>query len=195
MSLITANRISYTINNKKLFHNLSFTIDAGSALHIKGGNGSGKSTLLRILLGITTPSKGKIELLKPNTKITYLGHKNAIKNYLTPIENLKLIFHQSSLESALDWFQRLGLSRVQDEISANLSFGQQKKLALIRVLAAPADLIVLDEPFVGLDDSSKNLLNKYLQESILKGSSLALTSHIRPEITSKELMLENFSND
>ena len=195
MSLITANRISYTINNKKLFHNLSFTIDAGSALHIKGGNGSGKSTLLRILLGITTPSKGKIELLKPNIKITYLGHKNAIKNYLTPIENLKLIFHQSSLESALDWFQRLGLSRVQDEISANLSFGQQKKLALIRVLAAPADLIVLDEPFVGLDDSSRNLLNKYLQESILKGSSLALTSHIRPEITSKELMLENFSND
>ena len=67
MSLIAANRISYTINNKKLFHNLSFTIDAGSALHIKGGNGSGKSTLLRILLGITTPSKGKIELLKPNT--------------------------------------------------------------------------------------------------------------------------------
>ena len=195
MSLIAANRISYTINNKKLFHNLSFAIDAGSALHIKGGNGSGKSTLLRILLGITTPSKGKIELLKPNTKITYLGHKNAIKNYLTPIENLKLIFHQSSLESALDWFQRLGLSRVQDEISANLSFGQQKKLALIRVLAAPADLIVLDEPFVGLDDSSRNLLNKYLQESILKGSSLALTSHIRPEITSKELMLENFSND
>tara|TARA_B100000953_G_scaffold147496_1_gene122132 strand:+ start:1065 stop:1652 length:588 start_codon:yes stop_codon:yes gene_type:complete len=195
MSLIAANRISYTINNKKLFHNLSFTIDAGSALHIKGGNGSGKSTLLRILLGITTPSKGKIELLKPNTKITYLGHKNAIKNYLTPIENLKLIFHQSSLESALDWFQRLGLSRVQDEISANLSFGQQKKLALIRVLAAPADLIVLDEPFVGLDDSSRNLLNKYLQESISKGSSLALTSHIRPEIISKELMLENFSND
>ena len=195
MSLIAANRISYTINNKKLFHNLSFTIDAGSALHIKGGNGSGKSTLLRILLGITTPSKGKIELLKPNIKITYLGHKNAIKNYLTPIENLKLIFHQSSLESALDWFQRLGLSRVQDEISANLSFGQQKKLALIRVLAAPADLIVLDEPFVGLDDSSRNLLNKYLQESISTGSSLALTSHIRPEIISKELMLENFSND
>jgi len=195
MSLIAANRISYTINNKKLFHNLSFTIDVGSALHIKGGNGSGKSTLLRILLGITTPSKGKIELLKPNTKITYLGHKNAIKNYLTPIENLKLIFHQSNLESALDWFQRLGLSRVQDEISANLSFGQQKKLALIRVLAAPADLIVLDEPFVGLDDSSRNLLNKYLQESISTGSSLALTSHIRPEIISKELMLENFSND
>ena len=195
MSLIAANRISYTINNKKLFHNLSFAIDAGSALHIKGGNGSGKSTLLRILLGITAPSKGTIELLKPNTKITYLGHKNAIKNYLTPIENLKLIFHQSSLESALDWFQRLGLSRVQDEISANLSFGQQKKLALIRVLAVPADLIVLDEPFVGLDDSSRNLLNKYLQESISKGSSLALTSHIRPEITSKELMLENFSND
>ena len=195
MSLITANRISYTINNKKLFHNLSFTIDAGSALHIKGGNGSGKSTLLRILLGITTPSKGKIELLKPNIKITYLGHKNAIKNYLTPIENLKLIFHQSNLESALDWFQRLGLSRVQDEISANLSFGQQKKLALIRVLAAPADLIVLDEPFVGLDDSSRNLLNEYLQESISTGSSLVLTSHIRPEIISKELMLENFSND
>ena len=61
MKLFLAKNITYSINENKLFHNLSFSVNAAECLHIKGGNGSGKSTLLRIILGITPPSKGLVE--------------------------------------------------------------------------------------------------------------------------------------
>jgi len=194
MQLITANNLGYSINDKRLFHNLTFSLESGSALHIKGGNGSGKSTLIRILLGLTAASKGNIDFGKPNLSISYLGHKNAIKTYLTPMQNLELIFKPAIFPLAVDWMHSLGLTQVQDEMTANLSFGQQKKLALIRVLANPADLIILDEPFVGLDHSSRNLLSNFLQEQLALGISLILTSHIDPGLNCIELMLSEDTN-
>jgi heme exporter protein A len=189
MKLFSAQNITYSINENKLFHNLSFEINSGEGLHIKGGNGSGKSTLLRIILGITSPSKGLIQLYDQDLKISYLGHKNAIKNYLTPIENLDLLFSGDELNLALEWLNKFGLSHVQDELTASLSFGQQKKLALIRVLAQSSDLLVLDEPFVGLDQTTADELNSFLAQKISQGMGLILTSHITPMIDCKVLDL------
>tara|TARA_X000000368_G_scaffold6379_1_gene4939 strand:- start:8247 stop:8840 length:594 start_codon:yes stop_codon:yes gene_type:complete len=182
MKLFSAQNITYSINENKLFHNLSFEINSGEGLHIKGGNGSGKSTLLRIILGITSPSKGLIQSYDQDLKISYLGHKNAIKNYLTPIENLKLLFSGEDLNVAFEWLKKFGLSHVQDELTASLSFGQQKKLALIRVLAQSSDLLILDEPFVGLDQATADQLNSFLAKKISQDVGLILTSHITPMI-------------
>jgi len=189
MKLLSAQNITHSINDAKLFHNLSFDINSAEALHIRGGNGSGKSTLLRIILGITTPSKGLVELIKPDLKISYLGHKNAVKSYLTPLENLELLFHDAELKHALKWLGRFGLANVQDELTANLSFGQQKKLALIRVMAQSSELIVLDEPFVGLDQATADQLKNFLAKKLSEGVGLILTSHIDPMIDCKELDL------
>jgi len=189
MKLFSAQNITYSINENKLFHNLSFEINSAEGLHIKGGNGSGKSTLLRIILGITSPSKGSIESCNQNLKIAYLGHKNAIKNYLTPTQNLELLFNDVELKLAFKWLHKFGLSHVQDELAANLSFGQQKKLALIRVLAKSSELIVLDEPFVGLDQVAADQLNNFLIEKLSEGVGLVLTSHIKPMIECKVLHL------
>ena len=182
MKLFSAQNITYSINENKLFHNLSFEINSGEGLHIKGGNGSGKSTLLRIILGITSPSKGLIQSYDQDLKISYLGHKNAIKNYLTPIENLELLFSGDDLNVAFEWLKKFGLSHVQDELTASLSFGQQKKLALIRVLAQSSDLLILDEPFVGLDQATADQLNSFLAQKISQDVGLILTSHITPMI-------------
>ena len=182
MKLFSAQNITYSINENKLFHNLSFEVNSGEGLHIKGGNGSGKSTLLRIILGITSPSKGLIQSFDQDLKISYLGHKNAIKNYLTPIENLKLLFSGEDLNVAFEWLKKFGLSHVQDELTASLSFGQQKKLALIRVLAQSSDLLILDEPFVGLDQATADQLNSFLAKKISQDVGLILTSHITPMI-------------
>ena len=190
MQLISAQNISYSINEKKLFHNLSFNVNTGEGLHIKGSNGSGKSTLLRIILGITLPSKGKIDFCNEDLLISYLGHKNAIKSYLSPIQNLELIFNQSGRALAYEWLHKLGLKNVQDELTGNLSFGQQKKLALIRVLASSPKMIVLDEPFVGLDYATNNLLNNFLAEKLREGMSIIFTSHIQPTFESKTLEIE-----
>jgi heme exporter protein A len=189
MKLFSAQNITYSINENKLFHNLSFEINSGEGLHIKGGNGSGKSTLLRIILGVTSPSKGLIQSYDQDLKISYLGHKNAIKNYLTPIENLDLLFSGDELNLALEWLNKFGLSHVQDELTASLSFGQQKKLALIRVLAQSSDLLVLDEPFVGLDQATADQLNSFLAQKISQGVGLILTSHITPMIDCEVLDL------
>ncbi|MDA9141177.1 heme ABC exporter ATP-binding protein CcmA, partial [Gammaproteobacteria bacterium] len=172
MKLFSAQNIAYSINENKLFHNLSFEINSGEGLHIKGGNGSGKSTLLRIILGITSPSKGSIQSYETDLKISYLGHKNAIKSYLTPNENLELLFNGVELNHAFEWLNKFGLSHVQDELTASLSFGQQKKLALIRVLAQSPDLLVLDEPFVGLDQATADQLNSFLAQKISQGGGL-----------------------
>jgi heme exporter protein A len=189
MKLVSAQDISHSINEKKLFHNLSFEVNSEDGLHIKGGNGSGKSTLLRIILGITSPSKGSITYSNEDLDISYLGHKNAIKNYLTPIQNLELLFNNSKLTNAFKWLHKLGLTDVQDELAANLSFGQHKKLALIRVLAESPQMIVLDEPFVGLDQTTADLLNNFLVEKQSEGVCLILTSHIQPIIECKVLDL------
>ena len=190
MQLISAQNISYSINEKKLFHNLSFNVNTGEGLYVKGSNGSGKSTLLRIILGITLPSKGKIDFCNEDLTISYLGHKNAIKSYLSPIQNLELIFNQSGRALAYEWLHKLGLKNVQDELTGNLSFGQQKKLALIRVLASSPKMIVLDEPFVGLDYATNNLLNNFLAEKLREGMSIIFTSHIQPTFESKTLEIE-----
>ena len=190
MKLISAQNISYKINEKMLFHNLSLEVNSGEGLHIKGGNGSGKSTLIKILLGITSLSKGLIEYTNQDLKISYLGHKNAIKNYLTPAQNLKLLFDDVSLTNAFEWLEKLDLYQVQDELTANLSFGQQKKLALIRVLAQSSELIVLDEPFVGLDKAASEILNSFSLKKLSEGTGLILTSHIQPSVECQVVELD-----
>jgi len=195
MQLITASNLGYSINENRLFHNLTFSLETGCGLHIKGGNGSGKSTLIRILMGLTSPSKGEVVFSKPSLNISYLGHKNAIKQYLTPLQNLELIFSPSDLGDAMTWMQAFGLTKVQDEMTATLSFGQQKKLALIRVLGKPSDLIILDEPFVGLDDLSRDLVSQFLCSRLVDGTSLVLTSHIDPSIPCVELILSDQTDD
>jgi ABC-type transport system involved in cytochrome c biogenesis ATPase subunit len=146
--------------------------------------------LLRIILGITEPSKGLIERCKDDLKISYLGHKNAIKTYLTPIENLELLFNDVEMKLAYEWLHKFNLSHVQDELTASLSFGQQKKLALIRVLAKSPELIVLDEPFVGLDQITADQLNHFLDKKLSEGAGLIFTSHINPMIDCRVLDLE-----
>ena len=189
MKLISAQNISYKINEKKLFHNLSFEVFSGEGLHIKGGNGSGKSTLLKILLGMTSITKGSVNYTNQDLKISYLGHKNAIKHYLTPSQNLQLLFDDANLIDAFEWLEKLDLYQMQDELTANLSFGQQKKLALIRVLAQAPELIVLDEPFVGLDHAASDLLNNFFIQKISEGTGIILTSHIQPSVECQVIVL------
>ena len=184
-SLIVAQNIGYKINENKLFHNISFDIKHGEALHIKGRNGSGKSTLIRIILGITEPVKGTLEN-KSTKEICYLGHKNALKTYLTLDDNINLmqLGNSEMLKSYLD---KLELNKYRDVTVSNLSFGQQKKLALLRVFLNNSDLIILDEPFVGLDDGAHTVLTSFLNNELDQNKSLVFTSHIPCNINSKVL--------
>ena len=185
--LIVAENISYKINENKLFHNLSFDVSEGEALHICGDNGSGKSTLIRIILGITKQTKGNI---KNNSVqgITYLGHKNASKNYLTLEDNI-LLMELNGNKELNKYIEILNLRKYMDVIAANLSFGQQKKLALLRIFLNNSDLIVLDEPFVGLDIETQDILSEFLNSQLKISKTIIFTSHIPCCIESKTLTI------
>ena len=184
-SLIVAQNIGYKINENKLFHNISFDIKHGEALHIKGRNGSGKSTLIRIILGITEPVKGTLEN-KSTKEICYLGHKNALKTYLTLDDNINLM-QLTNCDMLKSYLDKLELNKYRDVTVSNLSFGQQKKLALLRVFLNNSDLIILDEPFVGLDDGALSILTSFLNNELDKNKSVVFTSHIPCNINSKIL--------
>jgi len=184
-SLIVAQNIGYKINENNLFHNISFDIKHGEALHIKGRNGSGKSTLIRIILGITEPVKGTLEN-KSTKEICYLGHKNALKTYLTLDDNINLM-QLTNCDMLKSYLDKLELNKYRDVTVSNLSFGQQKKLALLRVFLNNSDLIILDEPFVGLDDGAHTVLTSFLNNELDKNKSLVFTSHIPCNINSKIL--------
>ena len=183
--LIVAQNIGYKINENKLFHNISFDIKHGEALHIKGRNGSGKSTLIRIILGITEPVKGTLDN-KSTKEICYLGHKNALKTYLTLDDNINLM-QLTNCDMLKSYLDKLELNKYRDVTVSNLSFGQQKKLALLRVFLNNSDLIILDEPFVGLDDGAYTVLTSFLNNELDKNKSLVFTSHIPCNINSKIL--------
>ena len=149
MKLIEAKNISYKINDRNILNNISFVIDFGELVKISGDNGSGKTTLLKIIIGLTKQTKG--ELINHNDdKVCFLGHKNNLKNYLSIRENLMI--QGLKLDSFnLGLLEKFNLRRHIDNSVGTLSFGQQKKLSLIKVLNSDENILILDEPFVGLD--------------------------------------------
>ena len=183
-TLIQAENIAFKINGNKLFHNLSFALEKGEALQIVGSNGSGKSTLIRIILGITKQTKGNVNY-KNNINV---GHKNALKSYLSVYDNLMLqeLNNHKELNILLE---RLELKNFLDVTVGNLSYGQQKKLAMLRVFLNESNLIILDEPFVGLDSKAFDIVQDFLIKEINSGKSLIFTSHIDCNIESKKLNL------
>lgn len=188
MVSVIAENISYKVNENKLFHNLSFSLNNGESLHIKGPNGSGKSTLIRIILGITNPTKGLISV-NSTKDICYLGHKNALKNYLSLDDNI-LLMEFDNHPCLKKYIEILDLKRYLDVNVANLSYGQQKKLGLLRLFLNSSDLIILDEPLVGLDKETQIILTDFLTDQLKENKTLIFTSHIGCDIDSKTLLLK-----
>jgi len=188
-----------------LFKDLSFTLSDGELLHLKGANGAGKTTLLRALSGLLQPLEGDISLdgrslfkyrEDYHAQITYLGHLNGIKGDLTTYENIQLhadlngiSIRQSDVDEAL---QALGLLSRADLPVKVLSQGQQKRVALARLLVMKRRLWLLDEPFVALDVKAVEWLQRIIGEQLRKNAMVVMTTHQEVSIdanSKRELVL------
>lgn len=173
-----------------LFQDLNFSLSDGELLHLKGANGTGKTTLLRALSGLLRPVEGDILLDQRSlfkhrdeyfAQITYLGHLNGIKGDLTTYENIQLhadlngiAISQSEVDNAL---QALGLlSRAELPVKV-LSQGQQKRVALARLLVMKRRLWLLDEPFVALDVKAVDWLQQIIGNQLKNNAMVVLTTH------------------
>lgn len=178
-------------DDRVLFENLDFQINAGEALVLEGRNGSGKTSLLRILCGIRLPESGEIywdgvDIFKLGPEfrehMAYLGHKDGHKPDLTPMENLRIAQglgkskDDITLEEALD---QVGLYGFEDVLTRNMSAGQQRRLAIARLLVTDAKLWILDEPFTSLDRAAIEHMERLFEAHLERGGMAAMTTHHR----------------
>ena len=175
-------------DDRTLFSNLEFTLEAGQALILEGRNGSGKTSLLRILCGIRLPDAGSVRWCGTDIgrlgadyheHTAYVGHRDGVKLDLTPLENLAMARALGkpagrTLEAALDKVDLYGFEQV---LTRNLSAGQQRRLALARLLVTDTILWILDEPFTSLDTHGIKVIEDLLDEHTARGGMLAVTSH------------------
>lgn len=197
--MLEARNLECTRGDHVLFSNLSFSLEAGELVHLRGSNGSGKTSLLRILCGLFMPTEGEVTWEKQNInelreeyfkELSYFGHLNAIKDELSGIENLKiagkLVGIEVSEDEIVDSLGKMGLQGREDLATKFLSQGQKRRVALARLLFSQTKLWILDEPFTALDVAAVDLLQGLISKHIEKGGLVILTTHQDVGITAED---------
>jgi heme exporter protein A len=167
--------LQFDYGEKPLLQNISFSLSAGSALHIKGANGAGKTTLLKLLAGLLYPTDGEI---KHQQHIAYVGHKAGVNMHLTPREHICFDLSPKSSDELIDVsLRRLKLFDLQYTPCGLLSAGQCRRVGLLQLINTNALLWLLDEPWVALDHESMDVLSDLLLAHVSVGGAVVFTSH------------------
>jgi heme ABC exporter ATP-binding subunit CcmA len=168
---------------------LDLTVGAGEFIALFGKNGAGKTTLLRILAGLSHPSSGKV-WIRPDAsnppryvrgRIGYLSHATSLYVDLTALENLRFYAQLMNLPadeaSLMRRIDQVGVAGRGGDPVRNYSRGMQQRLALARAFLHDPDILLLDEPFTGLDQAGSDFLKKYLMEAHSKGKTCMMAIH------------------
>lgn len=213
---LRAEGLALSRGERRLFSNLSFSLEAGGLLRLLGPNGSGKSSLLRGLLGLAPLAAGSLSCgtpprpLRPRALCAaalYQGHASGAKGELTALENLEL---SAALDGTVapgdagallrESLATVGLARQRDIETRRLSQGQRQRLALARFALAlhrpVRPLWLMDEPSAALDAEGSALLVRMLGEHLARGGAAIVATHlpVAPESGRvQELRLEAFA--
>lgn len=188
--MIRARGLGRRFGSKRVVRDLDLEVRAGELLLVTGPNGSGKSTFLALVAGLLAPTEGEVEVDLPRGRIGYLAHEPLVYKELTALENLDLygrLYHVPERRETIGaLLERFGLWEARHQRVGSFSRGMQQRLALCRVLLHGPDLLLLDEPYSGLDASARTLVDDVLAEAA--GSrTLVVASHepeqIRPLAT------------
>ncbi|EDP59184.1 cytochrome c biogenesis heme-transporting ATPase CcmA [Vibrio sp. AND4] len=177
-------------DDRVLFENLQFEIKPGELVQIEGRNGTGKTTLLRIVTGLGDREEGIIKWKGEEVEksrdvfhqdLLFLGHQTGVKRELTALENLRFYQsihnHRSSEEDIFSALAQVGLAGREDVPVAQLSAGQQRRVALARLWLSNQILWILDEPLTAIDKQGVKVLESLFARHADNGGIVVLTTH------------------
>lgn len=186
--ILELKNIEKSFGEKKVLTGVSLKAEGGKAFGLLGRNGAGKTTSIRILMDVFPANSG--EVLIDGKPINYneigIGYlpeerglypKKIIIDQLTYFAMLKGMSRKAAVQSIDYWLERLGMTEYRNKRLDTLSKGNQQKIQLITALAHDPDIVILDEPFSGLDPVNAMLLKDVVKEQIAKGKIVLFSSH------------------
>jgi heme exporter protein A len=181
--VIAARGLGRSFGSKRVLRDLDLDVAERDLLVVTGPNGSGKSTLLALCAGLLVPTRGELEVKAERGRIGYLAHEPLVYRELTALENLDLYGRLYRVPERRErvgmLLERYGLWEARRERVATFSRGMQQRLALCRTLLHEPDLLLLDEPYAGLDEEGAELLDAELRA--LTGTRTLLLATHEPE--------------
>ena len=188
--MLEATNLGCVRGDRRLFKGVNFSLTPGTFLQLQGPNGSGKTSLLRMICGLLAPAEGQILWQGADirslgedyfTSFSYIGHRNGLKEELTPIENLRIMCGlsgtQLSQQEATSVLGQIGLSGREHLPARLLSEGQRRRTALARLLTCETSLWVLDEVLTSLDSSAVRFVTSLIEKHLNKGGIAVVATH------------------
>ena len=186
--ILELKNIEKSFGEKQVLRDVSLKAEGGKAFGLLGRNGAGKTTSIRILMNVFPANSGEVLFDgKPinynKVQIGYLPEerglypKKPIVDQLVYFAELKGMRHNDAVKAVDDWLERLGMIEYRNKRLDTLSKGNQQKIQLITALAHDPHIVILDEPFSGLDPVNAMLLKDVVKEQIAKGKIVLFSSH------------------
>ena len=180
--------VTKKFEDKVAVDSISFEIDKPGVFGLLGTNGAGKTTTIRMMLGILKKDQGKIdwngkEVTRKNVNFGYLPEergvypKTKVYDQLMYFANLKGMSKKDADTSIDYWLKKLNIEEYKFKVAEKLSKGNQQKIQFITAIIHNPDLIILDEPFSGLDPVNTEMLKNIILELIEKGKYIVMSSH------------------
>ena len=162
--------------NQEVLKDFSLSLPDTGSICLFGPSGCGKTTLLRLLAGLERPDSGRMIGLEQK-RISYVFQEHRLFPWMTVEENIACVLPRNKKAAAGEWIVRTGLYGSGDKKPHQLSGGMKKRAALARVLAYGGDILLLDEPFQGLDRKAVDALCDMLLQWNTAGLTLLVTHH------------------
>ena len=185
---LSAENLALIRGERCLFEGLDFALESGGLLLLEGRNGCGKTSLMRAIAGMLSLETGEIywndvPVLEQRQTfhgaLVWLAHRTGLKGDLNMVENLEFerTLRKQAGRDPEEVYERLGIERLRKLPLRSLSAGQQRRVALARMLLADVPLWLLDEPFTNLDREGRKLVMELVEEHLGTGGLCVMAAH------------------
>ena len=194
MSLFAVSGLSKRFGRRQVVSGVNLRVEPGEVVGLLGANGAGKSTTFRMVVGMVTPDAGSVHLAdrdvtklpmyrRAQAGLGYLAQQESVFKKMSAIDNIRCVLEARGMkraareERARELMQDLQLMHVAESIAETMSGGEKRRLEIARALATEPRLLLLDEPFAGVDPITVEEIQQILGQLARSGIAILITEH------------------